>query len=88
MNNNMNHFNYKNTEVKMQKGGKVVRKVTIKNGKGYKTITKYNRGKKVSTVKKPIHESHVSLIQIGKFIPGLFNDCKEKCNKKTRKNKK
>jgi hypothetical protein len=85
---NMNHFNYKNTEIKMQKGGKIVRKVTIKNGKGYKTITKYHRGKKVSTLKKPIHESHISLIQIGKFIPGLFNDCNGSCKKKTRRNKK
>jgi hypothetical protein len=84
---NMNHFNYKNIEIKMQKGGKIMRKVTIKNGKGYKTITKYHRGKKVSTVKKPIHESHISLIQIGKFIPGLFNDCNGSCNKKTRRNK-
>jgi hypothetical protein len=81
-------FNYNNTEVKMeQSGGKIVRKVSIKKGKGYKSITKYHKGKKISTVKKPIHKSHVHTIMYGTFIPGLFSDCK--CNKKkTRKNRK
>jgi len=77
---------YTNTEVKkMQNGGKIVRKVSIKNGKGYKSVTKYHKGKKVGTAKKPIHKDHISLIQMGKFVPGLFSDCK--CNKKTRRNK-
>ena len=80
----MNHFNYENTEVKKQMGGKTVRKVSIKNGKGYKSVTKYHKGKKVHTVKKPIHKSHIQLISLGTFIPGLFSDCK--CNRKTRKN--
>ena len=43
----MNNLNYENTEIKLQNGGKIVRKVSIKNGKGYKSITKYRRGKKV-----------------------------------------
>jgi hypothetical protein len=65
---------------------KIVRKVSIKNGKGYKSVTKYNGGKKTSYVKKPIHESHIKLIRSRKFIPGLFSDCRgKKC--KTRKNK-
>jgi hypothetical protein len=78
-------FNYENTEVKTQMGGrKMVRKVSIKNGKGYKSITNYHKGRKISTAKKPIHKSHVSLIKMGKFIPGLFTDCS--CTKgKTRK---
>jgi amino acid permease len=80
-------FNYENTEVKQQMGGsKVVRKVSIKKGKGYKSVTKYHKGKKVGTMKKPIHKSHIQLIQLGTFIPGLFADCK--CNRKTRKNRK
>jgi len=80
--------NYQNTEVKMsQAGGKIVRKVSIKNGKGFKSVTKYHKGKKVGTAKKPIHKSHINLIIIGKFIPGLFSDCR--CNKKnTRKSRK
>jgi len=78
----MNNFNYQNTESVVQTGGKIVRKVSIKHGRGYKSITKYRRGKKVSTVRKPIHKDHIELIKIGKFIPGLFSDCK---NCKTRK---
>lgn len=80
----MNKFNYENTEVVAQKGGKIVRKVSIKKGRGYKTITKYHRGKKLYTVKKPIHSSHVKLIKKGKFIPGLFKDCKNCKTKKRR----
>jgi len=77
--------NYNNTEIKYMTGGrKIVRKVSIKNGKGYKSVTKYYKGKKVGSVKKPIHDSHVGNILNGKFITGLFSDCG--CNKKkTRK---
>ena len=78
------HFNYKNHEVKMiNHGSKVLRKVSIKNGRGYKSVTKYHKGKKTSTIKKPIHKDHIELIKKGKFIPGLFLDC----TFKTRKNK-
>jgi hypothetical protein len=74
----MEKFNYENRETKIQKGGKLVRKVSIKNGKGYKSITKYHRGKKIYTAKKPIHKKHIYLIKKGKFIPGLFSDIKTK----------
>jgi len=81
-------FNYENTEVKTQMGGKkMVRKVSIKNGKGYKSVTNYHKGRKISTSKKPIHKSHINLIHMRKFIPGLFADCN--CKKgKTRKHRK
>jgi hypothetical protein len=76
---------YTNQEVKyLQGGGKIVRKVSIKNGKGYKSVTKYHKGKKIGTAKKPIRKDHIVLIQMGKFIPGLFSDC----SNKTRRNKK
>jgi hypothetical protein len=82
----MNKFNYQNIEVKTMTGGrKVVRKVSIKNGKGYKSVTKYRKGKKTGTVKKPIHKDHIDLICVGKFIPGLFSDCD--CNSRNKKNK-
>jgi hypothetical protein len=68
-------MHYENREVKKVKGGKIVRKVSIKNGKGFKTVTKYHRGQKLSTVKKPIHKTHIRLIISGKFVPGLFSDC-------------
>jgi len=74
-------MSYNNKEVMCsQNGGKIVRKVSIKNGKGYKSVTKYHKGKKVGTSKKPLHKNHMDLIQMGKFIPGLFSDCS--CNKK------
>lgn len=79
-------FNYENTEVKTQTGGKIVRKVSIKNGKGYKSVTKYRKGKKISSIKKHIHNDHIDLIKVGKFIPGLFNDCKCRKTKKNLKN--
>ena len=43
----IDNFHYKNTEVKIMTGGKIVRKVSIKNGRGYKSVTKYHKGKKV-----------------------------------------
>jgi len=79
-------FNYENTDTTILGGGKkVVRKVSIKNGKGYKSVTKYRGKKRVGTVKKPIHDDHIHLIGGGKFIPGLFDDC---IYTKTKKNKK
>jgi hypothetical protein len=77
---NSTEFNYENSEIKQMGGTKIVRKVSIKRGKGYKTVTKYKRGKKMSSVKKPIHKEHLKMIKRGKFVKGLFNDCKN-CNK-------
>lgn len=80
-----NLFNYDSIEIKQMDGVKTIRKVSVKNGKGYKTLTKYKNGKKIRSVKKPIHMEHMTMIKGGKFITGLFNDCK---NCKTRKNRK
>ncbi len=83
------NFNYENTEVQTQMGGgKIIRKVSIKKGKGYKSVSKFKNGKKVATVKKPIHVEHVKLIKQRKFIPGLFSDCNCREKTKTRKNRK
>ena len=85
----MNNFNYQNTEVKTQMGGgKIIRQVSIKKGKGYKSVSKFKKGKKVATVKKPIHKHHIKLIKARKFIPGLFSDCTSTEKTKTRKNRK
>jgi hypothetical protein len=76
---------YDNTEViKTQSGGKIVRKVSIKNGKGYKSISRYHRKKHTGTVRKALKTGEIQLIKLGKFIPGLFNNCKS-CSKKRRK---
>lgn len=81
-------FDYNNLEVKNMEGGKkIVRKVSIKNGKGYKSVTHYKKGKKNFSSRKQINKEHISFIKMGKFIPNLFGDCK--CGKnKTRKSKK
>lgn len=82
--NTTERFNYENTEIKQIGGTKIVRKVSVKKGRGYKSITKYRKGKKISTVKKPIHNNHIKMIKGNKFIKGLFNDCKN-CSKTRRK---
>ena len=82
-------FIYENTEVTKVGGKKVVRKVSIKNGKAIKMVSKYHRGKHLGTAKKPIHKDHVEMIRLGKFVTGLFSDCKCGTNhkRKTRKNR-
>ena len=79
----MSNLNYKSTETKMIGGKKIVRKVSIKNGKGFKTVSKYHKGRKLYTIKKHIHKDHINLIQKRKFIPGLFSYC-VKCKTKKR----
>lgn len=80
----MPSFVFNSVQTVAKKGGKVIHKVSIKSGKGYKSVAKYRKGKLISTVKKPISTQHIETIKSGKFIPGLFNDCK---NCKTRKMK-
>ena len=69
-------FNYHNKEVEQLGSQKIVRKVSIKNGRGYKSVTKYYKGKRTGFSKKPIHKSHIVSIKKREFIPGLFIDCK------------
>jgi hypothetical protein len=84
-------YKYDNIEqVKTQAGGKIVRKVSIKNGKGYKSISRYHKRKHTGTIKKNLKTAEIQMIKLGKFIPGLFNDCKtcsKRINNKTRKQK-
>lgn len=71
-------YNYYNKDVRVASGKKTVRVVSVKNGRGYKSVTKYRGKKKIGSVKKRINDDHIQLIGGGKFIPGLFNDCKTK----------
>ena len=81
-------FKYENIEqVSTQGGGKIVRKVSIKQGKGYKSISRYHKRKHTGTIKKNLKAAEIQMIKLGKFIPGLFNDCKTCYNNKTRKQK-
>lgn len=78
----LHNFHYNNTEIKNnQFGGKMIRKISIKKGKGYKSISKYHRKKHIGTVRKTLKRSEIQIIKQGKFIPGLFNNCKA-CSKK------
>lgn len=68
---------YKNVEVMHnQIGGKIVRKVSIKNGKGYKSISRYHKKRHTGTIRKSLKRAEINLIKLGKFIPGLFKNCK------------
>ena len=79
-------FAYESVEITRKGPKKIVRKVSIKNGKGYKSVSRYFKGKHVGTSKKSIENDHVPLIKGGTFIPGLFSDCK--CSSsKTRRHK-
>ena len=67
-------FKYENVEqVNTQSGGKIVRKVSIKQGKGYKSISRYHKRKHTGTIKKNLKAAEIQMIKLGKFIPGLFN---------------
>ncbi len=81
----MDSKNYESIETTTtQTGGKIVRKVSIKNGKGYKSINRYHRKKHTGTVRKALKTGEIQMIKMGKFIPGLFKNCKS-CTKKRRK---
>jgi hypothetical protein len=76
---------YSNTEVKhSQNGRKTVRKVYIQHGRGYKSISKYHKRKHVGTVRKTLKSAEIQLIRSGKFIPGLFSNCKTRSKKSTK----
>jgi len=86
---NSESFAYESVDVIKKGNKKTVRKVHIKNGKGYKSVSKYIRGKHIGTSKKKIQDEHLPLIKGGSFISGFFDDCKcSESNKKTKKNRK
>jgi len=73
----LKNFDYNNTEVKnIQSGGKIVRKVSIKRGKGYKSISTYHKKKHTGTARRTLKTAEIQMIKLGKFIPGLFKNCK------------
>ena len=82
-------FSYESMDIIKNGNKKTLRKVYVKNGKGYKSVSKFIKGKHIGTSRKKIDDSHIPLIKGGSFIKGLFSDCKcEKSNnKKTRKNR-
>jgi hypothetical protein len=80
-------FAYESVEVTRRGNKKTVRKVSIKNGKGFKTVSKYAKGKHIGTSRKKIDDTHMPLIKGGSFIPGFFSDCKCGTNTKSKTKK-
>jgi hypothetical protein len=78
-------IDYKNIQVSMKGGNKTTKKVIIKNNKGYKSVCSYKNGKKCHNKTKHLSKREISMIKMGKFIPGLFRDIN--ISSKTRKNK-
>ena len=86
MTKSVKNFHYFNKEQKHHGHRKTMRMVKIHGGKGHKTMTHYKKGKKMYSVKKPLTIIEIVTIQRGKFIPGLFRDCKgSNCSRKNRK---
>ena len=71
----MKNFHYYNTEKRVRGGKHITRKVIIKGGKGYKSVT-IKGGKQNRTVKRRLNKTEIEKIRKGKFIKGLFKDCK------------
>ena len=67
-------FHYHNTEKHIHGGKHIIRKVTIKNGKGYKSITTMKKGGKKRTTKRRLDIDEMTKIKNRKFIKGLFSD--------------
>jgi len=69
-------------------GKKTVRQVSIKNGKGHKSIVYYDQNKMVAKASEKLKQGEVQLIKVGKFIPGLFKSMKMKSRKSKKSHKK
>lgn len=69
-------FHYHNTEKHIHGKNHIIRKVSIKNGKGYKSITIKKGGKKRNiTTKRKLDPMEIEHIKNRRFIQGLFSDC-------------
>ena len=67
-------FHYHNTEKHIHGGKHIIRKVTIKNGKGYKSITTMKKGGKRYTTKRRLDQNEMTNIKNLKFIRVLFSE--------------
>lgn len=74
----MSGFSYESTQTHITGGKTQVRNVTIKNGKGYKSVSKYCKGKCNTTVKRRLLLKEIQMIQRNQYIPALFKDCRPK----------
>ncbi len=88
----MDHFSYHSEQVHSTfsngKGETRRNTVSIKNGKGYKSVETYTaEGKLKKKAQKDLTVKELECIQRNKFIPGLFKDCVKpmRPNRKTRR---
>ena len=86
MSDDLSKFNYSNTEMKQVGGKKEVRKIHIRKGYGYKTVSIYSKKKHLGTVKRPLTKDDVHNIRGRRFILGLFMDC-DVCKQTARRRK-
>lgn len=71
---NLKTFKYSNIQHKHHGGRKTTHKVCIRNGKGYKCVTRFRGTRRTHHSKKPLTNNEIGKIKMGKFIPGLFKD--------------
>ena len=71
----MKKFHYHNTERRIHQGKHITRKVHIKHNKGYKSVTIKGGGRNRS-VRRALKKHEIEDIKKGKFIRGLFSECK------------
>jgi len=69
-------FHYHNVEKRKHGKTHVMRKVVIKGGKGYKSVSRKQHGRKNRTIKRLLKQHEIADIKRGRFIGGLFTDCK------------
>ena len=70
----MKKFHYHNTEKHIHGGKHIIRKVSIKNGKGYKSVTIHKKRGGKRTTKRKLHPIEIEHIKNLRFIQGLFSD--------------
>ena len=74
----MKKFHYYNIEKHIHGGKHIIRKVSIKNGKGYKSVSTMKKGggkrQKRTTTKRKLYPIEIEHIKNRKFIKGLFSD--------------
>ncbi len=72
----LEHFHYHSEEVKATPEGAQRNIVEIKNGRGSKSVVKYNaKGAVTQKKSKTLSSSEIKNIKGRKFMPGLFKDC-------------
>jgi hypothetical protein len=81
-------FNFHSKQIHQHGGKKRVHHVTIKSGKGKKSIVYYDQNKMVAKASEKLKEGEVELIKVGKFIPGLFKNMRMKTKKRKISHKK